>query len=279
MASKHTIGFVADLPDRPGGHTVRVSACIGLASGWEDQTSTPTGRVMIFTRTLILTTSRRGRRLTLKVVYQKTFRTRARQPKSKVSESLQEHEYESSFGMRKHGPWTIHNSKTMYADPWLEVVRDEVTRPDGAPGSYATVQLKSGVCVIALDANGQVHLTSEFHYAVGRHTIEGVSGGIEPGESPELTAQRELAEEMGFAASKWSYLGRIDPFTAAICSTVDLFVAEDLTPCSAQPEGTELIESVTLTFREAIEMVLSGEITHAPTCVALLRLALEQQTP
>jgi len=177
--------------------------------------------------------------------------------------------------MRKHGPWTIHSSTTMYADPWLEVVRDEVTRPDGAPGSYAIVQLKSGVCVIALDAKRAVHLTKEFHYAVGRTTIEGVSGGIERGESPQLTAQRELAEEIGIEAAKWTHLGRIDPFTAAIDSTVDLFLAEYLTPCMAEPEGTELIESVAVPIREAIEMVLNGAITHAPTCVALLRLALE----
>ena len=77
--------------------------------------------------------------------------------------------------MTQHGPWKINATREVYRDPWISVTRDEVTRPDGAPGTYATVKLRSGVCVIALDAEQRVHLTREFHYAVGQVTIEGVS--------------------------------------------------------------------------------------------------------
>jgi len=155
------------------------------------------------------------------------------------------------------------------------VERDEVIRPDGQPGTYATVRLKSGVCVVALDEQGQVHLTREFHYAVGRYTIEGVSGGMEPEEDPLQAARRELAEELGLAAQEWTHLGRIDPFTAAIHSTVDLFVARGLTDCGHAPEGTELIEHVVMPWQDAVQAVREGQITHAPTCVLLLRLALD----
>lgn len=177
---------------------------------------------------------------------------------------------------RKHGPWTINSSEEIYEDPWIKVKRDLVTRPDGNPGTYSTVHLKSGVCVIALDQDGNVHLTREFHYAVGRYTIEGVSGGIEEGESRELAATRELAEELGLSAESWTHLGTIDPFTAAIYSEVDLFLAESLTQSEANPEGTEEIEHVVHSFQEAVAMVKDGTITHAPTCVALLRVALER---
>ncbi len=163
----------------------------------------------------------------------------------------------------------------MYADPWIEVQRDQVTRPDNQPGTYATVALKSGVCVIALGPDRQVHLTSEFHYAVGRVTLEGVSGGIEDNETAEGAAQRELAEELGLQAARWTHLGQVDPFTAAIRSTVDLFLAQDLTECQRDLEGTELIERVTMPLDEAIELCRRSEISHAPTCVALLRLALD----
>jgi ADP-ribose pyrophosphatase len=178
--------------------------------------------------------------------------------------------------MRKHGPWTILNSKQVYGDPWIKVVLDEVLRPDSQPGTYTTVTLKSGVCVIALDGRNCVHLTKEFHYAVGRSTIEGVSGGIEEGESPEIAAQRELSEELGLQAAKWTRFFQVDPFTAAIHSTVDLFLAEELTQGKSDLEGTELIEHVTIELSEAVAMVTRGEITHAPTCVALLTIALNQ---
>lgn len=177
--------------------------------------------------------------------------------------------------MKKHGPWTILESNEKYSDPWIKVTRDEVLRPDGNPGTYATVQLKSGVCVIAVDESENVHLTQEFHYAVGRTTIEGVSGGIEDDESAELAAQRELAEELGLTAGKWTHLGKIDPFTAAIHSTVDLYLAEQLSECPKAPEGTELIEHVVFPIQSAIEMVRNGTITHSPTVAALLRIVLD----
>ncbi len=177
--------------------------------------------------------------------------------------------------MRRHGPWTIHKSRQVYQDAWIDVQLDEVTRPDGHPGTYTTVQLKPGVCVIAIDDRGDVHLTREFHYAVGRYTVEGVSGGIEAEEAVELAAERELAEELGLKATRWTRLGQVDPFTAAIFSTVDLFLAQDLGQCPTAMEGTEQIEHVVMPLAEAIDMVRQGQITHAPTCVALLMIALE----
>lgn len=177
--------------------------------------------------------------------------------------------------MRTHGPWTIHSSQHVYGDAWIEVNLDQVTRPDGKPGTYTTVQLKPGVCVIAIDDQQQVHLTREFHYAVGRLTLEGVSGGIEVDESPEFAAARELAEELGLTATRWTRLGQVDPFTAAIASTVDLYLAQDLSDCPTALEGTEQIEHVIMPLAEALELVRQSHITHAPTCVALLRIALD----
>lgn len=177
--------------------------------------------------------------------------------------------------MRTHGPWTINSSQPVYEDAWINVQVDQVTRPDGIPGTYSTVQLKPGVCVIAVDDQRQVHLTREFHYAVGRFTLEGVSGGIEDGESASVSAQRELAEELGLVAIKWTRLGQVDPFTSAIASTVDLYLAQELSHCPTSPEGTEQIEHIVMPFEQALELIRSGEITHAPTCVALLRIVLD----
>jgi ADP-ribose pyrophosphatase len=173
--------------------------------------------------------------------------------------------------MRKHGPWTIVESRQVYSDPWIVVTRDEVIRPDGAPGTYGTIRLKSGVTVLALDGNNRVHLTREFHYAVGRDTVEAVSGGIEAEEPASLAAERELAEELGLKARKWTHMGKLDPFTSAIHSTVDLFLAEDLEECPKNPDGTELIEHLTMGLDEAIQLI-GSEITHSPTCVLLLML-------
>src|SRR3954466_3624785 len=79
--------------------------------------------------------------------------------------------------MHTHGPWTIQSTREVYRDPWMHVTQDQVTRPDGNPGTFAVVHIKHGVTVVALDDAGNVHLAEEFHYAVGEWTLEGVSGG------------------------------------------------------------------------------------------------------
>jgi ADP-ribose pyrophosphatase len=186
--------------------------------------------------------------------------------------------HDSDAFPRMHGPWTIESSRIAYSDPWVQVRRDEVTRPDGLPGSYAVITVKPGVCVVAIDDQGIVHLTKEFHYAVGRVTIEGVSGGIEPDHSPEEMAHRELEEELGIKASRLISLGELDPFTASVNSPTSLFLAKGLTFGEAKPEATELIEHVRLSLNEALAAVLDGTITHAPTCVSLLKIGLLRES-
>jgi ADP-ribose pyrophosphatase len=178
-------------------------------------------------------------------------------------------------GPWKHGPWEILQRETIYQDPWLEVRVDQVTRPDGFPGTYSNVLLRAGVCVLAIDATGQLHLTREFHYAVGRITVEGVSGGIEDGETAEFSAHRELFEELGIKAGQLDYICTVDPFTASVASPTQIFFATDLTFHEPQNEGTEQIEHVTLAIDDALRMVEESQITHGPTCVAILRYALQ----
>lgn len=172
---------------------------------------------------------------------------------------------------RRHGPWEIQETKEVYRDPWFRVERDDVIRPDGHPGTYTVVHLKPGVCVLALDDEGQVALTQEFHYAVGRTTIEAVSGGIEPGEDPLLTAQRELQEELGITAKDWRDMGSVDPFTASILSPTQMYLAQDLTFGPQSLEGTETIELVKMPMEEAVRRVFSSEITHGPSALLILK--------
>lgn len=181
--------------------------------------------------------------------------------------------HEAANPMRKHGPWTITHSQLVYQDPWLSLNRDECIRPDGAPGSYSTVHLKPGVCVLAVE-QPWVYLTQEFHYAVGRETIEGVSGGIEADETAEQAARRELREELGIEADRWEHLGQVDPFTAAVYSPTQLWIASQLRFVPRALEGTEVIQTVRAPVEQAVKWVEEGTISHAPTCVLLLRWAL-----
>jgi len=175
--------------------------------------------------------------------------------------------------VKTHGPWTIKSSKSVYQDPWIEVTRDEVTQPDGNPGTYAVVTIKPGVSVLPISPDGTVYLTNEFHYAVGRNTLETVSGGREDGEAPLISAQRELQEELGILAETWTHMGTVDPFTSNIVSPAELYIAEDLTFAETSPDATEIIQCVEMSLAEAVQKVLDSEITHAPSGVLILKAA------
>lgn len=175
--------------------------------------------------------------------------------------------------MQRHGPWQILAQHTVYVDPWIHVRKDDVIRPDGQPGIHTVVRLKPGVSVLAMSDDGRVFLTEEFHYGVGRVTIEAVSGGIEPDEDALTAAQRELQEELGITAGTWTDLGVCDPFTANVVSPTRLFLARHLTFGERAPEGTEQIRAVIMPLAEAMQLVMASQITHAPSCLAILKAA------
>jgi ADP-ribose pyrophosphatase len=178
--------------------------------------------------------------------------------------------------LESHGPWQIVRRNDIYEDAWMQVWMDNVLRPDGQPGTYSTVRIKPGVCVIPVAADGTCYLTKEFHYAVGRDTLEGISGGIETGETAEDAAARELQEEVGILADRFRCLGVVDPLTAALSSPTAIFLATDLRFTDTKLETTEIIERVAFPFEQIVEMVLRSEITHGPTCVAILKAKLIQ---
>jgi ADP-ribose pyrophosphatase len=175
--------------------------------------------------------------------------------------------------MTQHGPWHIVQRHEIYRDPWISLHQDDVIRPDGKPGTFSVVNLKPGVCVLAMHGE-KVYLTEEFHYGVGRTTIEAVSGGIEEGESALGTAQRELREELGIRAREWLDLGVTDPFTSSVVSPTRLFLARGLDIGVQAPEGTELIQRAHMSLPEAVEMVMDGRITHGPSCILILKARL-----
>ncbi len=174
-----------------------------------------------------------------------------------------------------YGPWQVLKITEAYRDPWLKVECDDVIRPDGKQGTHSVVTIKPGVCVLAFQ-DDTVYLTEEFHYAVGRVTIEAVSGGREENEPALNCAQRELAEELGIVAESWIELSTVDPFTASAVSPTTLFLATGLTFQQADPDGTEQIRCVEMTAREAYDAVCSGRITHTPSCIVILQHWIRQ---
>lgn len=173
--------------------------------------------------------------------------------------------------MKKHGPWTIKGTRRVYKNELVEVSEDEVIKPNGEEGKYATLRLSDGAGVLALDDEGFVYLVKEFRYALGREDVEIVGGAIDEGEEPLEAARRELREELGIEARMWTELGRATHSTSMVKSFSTLFLARGLTFTEKDEDSGEVLETVKMPFAEAIEKALTGEFIHATTCMLILR--------
>lgn len=162
-----------------------------------------------------------------------------------------------------------------YCREALEVCEDQVVDPHGKHTKFSLVKMPAGVCVLPVDDSGNVYLTCEFRYALGRDSVEAVGGVVEQGEHPSDAARRELKEELGIDAEQLHYLGHVDPVTSIISSPVHLFVARDLGFGNSKPDHHEEISMMKLSLEAAARMVGRNEITHAESCTLILRAYLQ----
>lgn len=172
---------------------------------------------------------------------------------------------------KKYGPWTIQSTENKYKDEFIELYVDQVIKPNGEPGHYATVRLKSGVAILPIDGEGNVYLTKQFRYAIGKDSIEVISGGIEEEGSPLEAAKRETEEEVGVKAKEWIEAGYFHLETSIIKGPVYLFIVKDLQFTSSDQDDTEDVKKVKMRLEEAVQLVMDNTITHGPSCLLLLK--------
>ena len=172
---------------------------------------------------------------------------------------------------KKHGPWTIRARRERFRNEMMCVSEDDVTKPDGSEGTYATVRMQDGVTVLAVDDEGAAYFASEFRYAIGRKTVEAVGGGVEEGEAPEEAARRELREELGIEAAELTPLGAVQHMTSLVNSESALFLARGLSFTEKDGDPSERIETVKMPLDEAVSRALGGDFIHSTTCLLVLR--------
>jgi len=166
------------------------------------------------------------------------------------------------------------SSRNIHQGSLVRLREDRVVLPHGTEATYEFVEIKHGSSVLAMEENGDVWLVLEWKYAVDRPSLEVVSGGIEPNETPVEAAHRELQEELGKVAREFIPLGHVDPFTTMLRCPNYLFLARGLSETERAPEEAESnMELRRMPFQRAYELALGGEITHGSSCVAIFRTA------
>ena len=116
-------------------------------------------------------------------------------------------------------------------------------------------------------------MVKQWRYPIGRYSLEIAAGRIEPGDSPEETASRELQEELGYRATELRKLGEFNVAPGYCEERLFVYLARGLEPCEQHFDDDEEIEVVRMTFDEALSKVRSGEIDDGKSIITLLLAA------
>lgn len=161
-------------------------------------------------------------------------------------------------------------SREVYRGRILRVREDTVRLPNGKTAEREVAEHPGGVGILALDG-GDVLLVRQYRYAFSRVLTEIPAGKREPGEEPFITAQRELREEIGATAGKWTELGALIASPGCYGEVLYLYMAQELTFGDTHPDEDEFLDVVRMPFDRAVELCMTGELTDAKTVIALLK--------
>jgi 8-oxo-dGTP pyrophosphatase MutT (NUDIX family) len=165
---------------------------------------------------------------------------------------------------RRANGWRIVRSEIVIDSPHLRLRRDDIVLPDGTRVDDYFVRESLGFSVIfAITPDRRVVLVRQYKHGIGRSVVELPAGAIDPGESSESCARRELAEETGYVCAP-EHLEPVASFVTDPTNSnahFELFLARDVQPSVAQElDATEDIEVRLASFEELRRFVCDGTI-------------------
>ena len=161
------------------------------------------------------------------------------------------------------------DSESVFDGRLLHVRRDRVRMPDGHEAVREYIVHPGAVVMVPVLANGSLVMERQFRYPLNRVLYELPAGKIDAGEDHLATAKRELQEETGYVAERWTLLGCMHPVVSYSSEQIDLYLAEGLTLTARQLDHGEFLDVVEMPLARALDMVRAGEITDAKTIAGL----------
>ncbi len=172
-------------------------------------------------------------------------------------------------------PWQTLSSKVEYDNPWIKVTEYQVINPSGGPGIYGVVGFKNlAVGILPLDEEMNTWLVGQYRYTLKEYSWEIPEGGAPPGSTPLESAQRELLEETGITAQKWTKILDMNTSNSVCDERGVAYIAQDLTFGEADPEDTEDLQLRKLPFAKVFDMAMRGEIQDGLSLVTIFKAKL-----
>lgn len=171
-------------------------------------------------------------------------------------------------------PWTTLSGEDKYENRWIKVTEYQVINPGGGRGIYGKIHFKNkGIGIIPVDNEGNTWLVGQYRYTLNEFHWEIPEGGAPLNEDPLEAAKRELKEETGLTAKKWTQLLRLNTSNSVTDEECLIYLAEDLEHGESELEDTEADLKVRkVPLKEALNMVVRGEIADSMSMMGLLML-------
>lgn len=172
-------------------------------------------------------------------------------------------------------PWKTKSKEVVYENPWMQIQHHEIINPNGGDGIYGVVHFKNhAVGIIPIDKDGFTWLVGQYRYPLDHYSWELPEGGSPLDEEPLESAKRELREEVGISAQKWTKLMDIHTSNSITDEVGFVYVAQDLTFGETEHEDVEELAIRKVHFSVLVEMIMKGEITDSITIASVLKLQL-----
>ncbi len=161
--------------------------------------------------------------------------------------------------------------KEIFRGRVIDVGLETIQFENKPPFELEIVRHSGGAAVVAIDDQNKVCLIRQYRHAVGGWIWEIPAGKLEPNEPPQITAVRELEEEVGLQAKTWHDLGTMYSSPGFCSEEVFLYLAKDLTHVATNQETHEYIEIHWMTFEQALKLIQDNTIRDAKSVIALFR--------
>lgn len=170
------------------------------------------------------------------------------------------------------------SSKIAYRGPLFDVYTDYICEPKGEPARRDVIRHSGSVVILAVDdtenpADPRIVIERQYRHSAGQYMWEIPAGRKEPGEEILPGAKRELQEEVGYTAKRWTKLARFYVSPGFLGEWMQVYLAEGLTSGQDSPDEDEYIEHRKIPFSQALHWVESGKIIDAKSIVAILLYA------
>lgn len=167
---------------------------------------------------------------------------------------------------------TIISTRSIYDGRIVKLDLHEVELPNGEHSQREVIRHSGAVAVVALDGDN-VLLVRQFRLPAAKVLLEIPAGTLEPGEDPLACAERELQEETGYKPGGLEAMGGFFVAPGYTSEFIHLFIATQLSESRLRGDADEFIETVRLSFSDALALIEKGEIVDGKTITGLLRAA------